>query len=218
MLGLLMATVIIISSLLCQLSRAYLDHQLIEAVIRRDEKAVVSALRLGANANARTSPDFVQRCLNYLWHGQRGERGDSALHCAVTRSFSGSPSQEPSIVEDLVKNGADVNEVVGDCPLIVEAAECCPVSVVRALLRGHPDVNAETRREDTALEATLHRTPDWQGLDAPAIISLLIEAKADIGARDSSGYTVIDYARGVRYSPAVRRSILIALGQNGNSP
>jgi ankyrin repeat protein len=90
----------------------------------------------------------------------------------------------------LLAHGADLEvRPFGSTPLLI-AVDRCDQKSAEALLAAGAEVNARTTSEGrTALHlATMRRDP--------TLTALLLTNKADVNARDNSGYTPLDYAKG----------------------
>ena len=99
-------------------ARADRDRRLLHAVARRDEQAVLAALRDGADPNSRMSESSLDWLSPAGWVRDRKATSVSALQLALGWSVEGGAvtgpgwefCRDPVIVRSLVAAGADANE------------------------------------------------------------------------------------------------------------
>ncbi len=94
-------------------------------------------------------------------------------------------------VRVLIDKGADINSSSCDNnpdPVLTAAAESANPAMVEEILALHPDVNAKGRSGNTALTNLLESSI---AESEPEIVALLIEAGADVSARNDNGQTPI---------------------------
>ncbi len=111
------------------------------------------------------------------------EHGFTALHILMTE-------ERPAVAELLLRSGADVHSVndTGHTPLHLVQDR----GVLRVLLRHGANLEARGTAGDTPL--IVHAT-EGSDTGSIAIIAALVEAGADINARDNAGESALDHAR-----------------------
>lgn len=129
------------------------------------------------------------------------EHGFTALHMLMTE-------ERPTVAELLLRSGADVHAVnaTGHTPLHLVQDR----GVLRVLLRHGAKLEARGTAGDTPLIAQATEGPDTGSL---AIMTALVEAGADVSARDNAGKSALDYAR-QREEPA-KIALLVTHGAKG---
>lgn len=106
-------------------------------------------------------------------------------------------------VTRLIAKGADPNEINEGVPVLVWAASCGHVDVVKALTAAGADVNARSEDGKTAL----HKSASYGHVN---VVKALIAAGADVNARSKDGDTALHSAASMDHPEVV--AALIAAG------
>jgi ankyrin repeat protein len=115
------------------------------------------------------------------------EGGSTPLHAVFTQ-FGKADHKEK--IEVLLANRADINAInsEGMTPLMLEVSVfLARADAVQALLAGRPDINAVDRQGRSALIIAAANVND------PAIITFLLNARADAKIEDNTGRTALDW-------------------------
>ncbi len=170
-----------------------LNRKLIAAIRRCDPQSVTTLLNAGADPNARSAPPRTvqQMFSDLLHHAPTASNSDTALLIAVDsqNTHSVPTGSTARIVSALVRKGADVN-AVGEFnapPLLV--------LFWRWSLPEAPDLLA-TPRENVE------------------VVSTLLDARANIEAKDINGFTPLMNATNDDFVASVR--LLLRRGANPN--
>lgn len=114
---------------------------------------------------------------------------------------AGNPKSSPEVIELLIKAGADVNKSdrKGTTPLMKAAARPDEISLLRliAAAGSQPDVENAPEELKNTLAAEKAKTAE----ENAAVLSLLIEAGADVNRQDDDGMTALMYAAATGKSP-----------------
>ena len=193
------------------------DLRLIDAVKRRDHKAVAVLLGQHADVNA-AQPDGATALAWAVYLGESAtaesllaagakvvtadEYGESPLTLACANGNA-------ALVEKFLQAGANANAARwdGETALMIAANSGNP-EVVRQLIAHGADVNAaESRKGQTALM--------WAAAEGhPDVTSLLIEHGANVKAASKSGFTALVFAAIKNDDKSVRQ--LLAAGADPN--
>jgi ankyrin repeat protein len=176
--------------------RSVINQKLINAVEKDDANAVLGALSMGADPNARWSAAPPQsNSFARLWHMLRGgSRHSEPVLCRVFRwrlPIKPDPMglrEIPAIATALLERGADPNEGNGNrTPLMLALNAKMPnVPVVRLLL----DKGANLRARDKA-----GMTPLFFACSSEETTSLLLARGANPNDQDNKLRTPVIYAR-----------------------
>lgn len=114
--------------------------------------------------------------------------------------------RQPDVVRELINNGADVNERIrfDDTPLLFAISRVYQLEYVRQLIRERDRLRRNRMMNEASIDEiseriVIYSPPDFE-LDASCnapileIIKMLIEAGADVEARDSLGNTPLHVA------------------------
>lgn len=173
------------------------DLRLIDAVRRRDHKAVASLIAQHADPNS-AQPDGAT-ALSWAAYLDETATAQSLLAAGAKVTAKDEYGETPltlacangnaKLVEQFLKAGADPNAARwdGETALMIAASTGNP-DVVKQLLAAGAQVNAaESRKGQTALM--------WAAAERhPEVTSLLIEHGADIKAASKSGFTALVFA------------------------
>jgi ankyrin repeat protein len=138
-----------------------------------------------AAAAKRADLELVKQLL-----GERTEVPTQLLSCSLAAAAS---SGSLPIVQFLIEKGADANgppcSSKNNRTVLMEAVQSNKPEVIREILKHHAGVNAKDAMGNTALALFLEGTAENPG--ARKIISLLIQAGADVNSRDTNGQAPI---------------------------
>ncbi len=170
-----------------------LDADLLTALEQQDIPAALTALKHGADPNARKSPhpqtgafsltEKIRQVVKRWRHAQEGpDAGDTALELAI-------PDETDTLLEALLRHGADPNLPSRGTlltPLCLYARSGREHAITRLL---HYGANPKQRNGDgsTALHCAA-------GSRAEKVCRLLLDAGADINAQDHDGETPLHKA------------------------
>ena len=176
------------------------SQALIAAIKVNDTEKALAALRAGADANAKDfgKPASFASQLKYIFdrllHRDTGVSREVhptalivllGLHYDDTGGFS-TPVENVTILEALLKRGADVNvqDVSGTTPLLYACLNQFSESA-RMLVEHKADVNARNH---------LRTAPLIWGTGNPEIVKNLLLHHAEVNAKDGFGETALDHA------------------------
>jgi ankyrin repeat protein len=173
------------------------DLRLVDAIKRRDHKAVTALLAQHADVNA-AQPDGATALSWALYLDDResaelllaaGANIKTADEYGETPLSLAAANGDAALVQRLLKAGADPNAARwdGETTLMI-AAEAGSVEVVEMLIAQGADVNAvESRKGQTALM--------WAASEGHAdVVRALIQHKAEVNAASKSGFTALVFA------------------------
>jgi ankyrin repeat protein len=197
------------------------ESRLLDAVKRRDPKAVESLLKQQADANS-TSPDGGSAL---AWAVHLGDRRmvemllASGAKVTAPNEYGETPltlaclNGDAPVVEMLLKAGADAKSARwnGETALMI-AAGAGSVDAVKMLIAAGAGVNAkETRKGQTALM--------WAAAEGHAeVVRTLLEKGADVKAASTTGFTPLLFATVKNDAPSVRALIAGGADPNAGKP
>jgi len=172
------------------------DLRLVDAVKSRNHEAVRSLLQQHVDVNTPQADGATALAWAAHWDDMEaaelliraGANVNAANSYGVTPLSLACVNQSAAMVEKLLKAGADPNEVPSGTPVLMMAARTGNVDTVKSLLAHGADVNAkESARGQTALM--------WAVAEKhPEVARLLIDRRADVHARSTSGFTPLLFA------------------------
>jgi ankyrin repeat protein len=188
------------------------DLRLVDAIKRRDHKAVSTLLAQHADVNA-AQPDGATALLWALYLDDR-ESADLLLAAGANMKTADEYGETPlslaaangnaALVKRLLKAGADPNGARWDGETILMiAAEAGSAEVVETLIAEGANVNAvESRKGQTALM--------WAAAEGHVdVVRVLIQHRAEVKAASKSGFTALVFAA-VKNDPNSVRELLAA--------
>ena len=195
------------------------DLRVIEAVKRRDERALASLLRAKADVNA-AQPDGATALAWAIHLGQRSMAEAllaAGAHANTIDEYGESPltlaaaNGDGVLVQRLLAAGGNANATRwnGETALMI-AAGAGSVDAVRQLILRGADVNAaDPRRGQTALM--------WAAAEGHAdVVAALIEIGADVKALSKNGFSALVFAVTKDSVPSIKA--LLAAGADPNQP
>ena len=133
----------------------------------------------------------------------KDDRGDTALHYAVSRYILHNCNDSLKVCSCLIKHGADVNGCNNNkgpnnrrTPLMI-ASRYGRVDVMTLLIKHGADVNIQDKEGETALHYAVDRhTPLTLGsrYGQVDVMTLLIKHRADVNLQDKNGETALHHA------------------------
>ena len=130
----------------------------------------------------------------------------SAAESLVSKNADWWKEATPEVVEQMIKNGADVNarDRFGFTPLLFAIRDNKNLAVVKMLLEHGADVNSKTDHDLTALMMAVSLNDD---IDIN-IISTLIAKGADVNARNEVGQTALMLAAMHNENPEIIETLI----------
>lgn len=172
------------------------DLRLVDAAKGRNHEAVRSLLQQHVDVNTPQADGAT--ALAWAAHWDDMETADLLIHAGanvnaangygVTPLSLACTNQSATMVEKLLKAGADPNGVPSGTPVLMMAARTGNVDIVKSLLAHGADANAkESARGQTALM--------WAVAEKhPEVERLLIDHGADVHSHSTSGFTPLLFA------------------------
>jgi ankyrin repeat protein len=173
------------------------DDPLIEAARTQDQQNVRALLSRKADVKASSADGSTALLWAAHWNDlttaelllRAGADPNTANDFRTTPLSQACTNGNAALVELLLKSGANPNTPIatGESPLMT-CAKSGSVEAVRALIAHDADVNArEPVEHQTALMWAISQRH-------PAVVKMLMEAKADLHARTRKGFTVLHFA------------------------
>ena len=197
------------------------DLDILEAVKRGDQKAVLSLLQQRADVNA-AQPDGSTALAWAVHHNdldmadllvRSGANPNSKNNLGVTPLSLACTNGSAPMVQKLLTAGANPNAALqsGETPLLT-CARTGNVEAVKLLLAGGADPNAkESRRGQTALMWAVSQKHS-------AVVQALIEGGADVHARSEGGFTPLLFAARVGDEGSARALLQAGADVNEATP